>query len=295
MAELKVKKKKKFPVLWTILGIIAVVVIAWVIWEATDADMAVEQELAESEQIESERFYYAEPDEWEGAETDPWDDETTMQEDWSAEREVWGDESGAVTDEDIPEETETWSEEEDVEETTPADEDEATYGMDYSGSVGTEANAPDAEQQEEMVQNYLTFAEEIDAEDLNRRTTYRGIKKLTMAISALAITDTTDVNWSKDIQQLKMQTEQLRDERLSGQQASVIKNSFMEIANSLQNLQKKTDAEIQEEVSQVKETAQRINERDMISNQRDAIDTFFDEAADALEKIKDETATASAR
>ncbi|MFW6257516.1 MAG: hypothetical protein ACOC11_01915, partial [Prolixibacteraceae bacterium] len=68
-----------------------------------------------------------------------------------------------------------------------------------------------------------------------------------------------------------------------------------EIANSLQNLQKKADAEIQEEVSQVKEAAERINEGDMVSRQRDAIDSFFDEAADALEKIKDENATASAR
>ena len=315
MADLKVEKKKSSPVLWTILGIVVVGLIVWLIWDASDGGINDQEEMAEAEQLGEEGFY-AEPRDWEGADNEPWDDETTMNEDWRAEnREFWGDESDAMTDENMPAEelkegeitpdemtsderrradTETFGERENVaDESTPANEDENTFGMDYSGALGTDVTAPDTTGQTENFRNFIAFAEKTDAEDLNRKLTYRGIKKLTMAVSNLEVTDSSMVEWKSDIDRLKYQTEQLRDESMSGQQATVIKSTFMDIARTFENIQKKADTEIEEEVSQVMQAAQEINEQEKASNQREQIDNFFDEAADVLEKLKENTPEAT--
>lgn len=298
MADLKVEKKKRFPVLWTILGIIAVGAIVWFIWDMSDDDVNDQQEIVESEQIRNENFY-VEPQDWEGAETDPWDDEATANEDWRAERsDVWGDESDAVMDEDMAAKEmtsnnmnsneETFGEEENVAgETRAAKENVNTFGMNNSETSETDVNAPDTTGQYKNFKNFLAFAQETDAEDINRRSTYRGIKKLTMAISKLEVTDSSMVNWQSDIDKLKYQTEQLRDDRMSGRQSSVIKSTFLDIAHTFEDIKDKTNIEIDEQVSQVMQAARKINQQDMASNQRAEIDNFFDEAADLLEELKE--------
>ncbi len=271
MSELKIEKKKRFPVIWMILGIIAIAVIVWIIVDDNDnnTDVMGENETELNEPYENENGF-AESEEWNG-------------------NEVWGDDS------DVPEsdsglnnnDTEVWGDDSDAGETRRdirQEDDSNTFGGDYSGALGTDANAPDDVMRSNRIQNFISFAEQTNESNLNRRRTHEGINKLAMALSAVT-TDSTGTSMQQELNRLKQQADQLKDNRLSNQQASIIKSSFMDAANIIQMQSRNYDG-MDNEASQVMEAARRINEQDMASNQKAAIQSFFTEAADALEKMK---------
>lgn len=339
MTELKVEKKRRFPVVWTILAIIAIAVIVWIV---VDNDNSIyEDDLATTEDAESYDVEsgYAEAEDWNGNDIDPWAGDSV----WN-DNETWGDNSDVNS-------NETWGDDSDVpeDEYTLEEQDDNTFGPDYSGALGTDVTDPDENQQSEKVDDFVSFAENLDVDNLNRRTAHEGLSKLTMALSALTDRDmdtenkdevyhgsarmqgqtgnmqnnesamrnesdmrdkmqdknmnmdTSDMHHNMmsgeglntDIRRLRQQVEQLKDERMSGMQASIIRSAFMEAATVFKELQAKHYPDLQQEASEVMDAAQDINAQDMASNQRIEIKQFFDEAADAIEKVRDEDASAS--
>ncbi len=258
MADLNIEKKKRFPVIWIILGVILIAVLVWYFVGTNDMDVneETEAELVEPNGIGSG---YAEPDVWNGDELTPWD--STFND-----NEMWGDES------DMPE----------------RNDDSNTFGNDYSGAVGTDTNAPENVMVSEKIRDFVEFADSTDANELDRRKTYEGFSKLTMALSAISNAENRDSTSSgqQDLNRLKQQADQLRDERLSQQQAAVIRDFFVDAANVIQNYSRNHE-ELSDEASQVMDAAQNINASDMASNQKSQINLFFNEAADALQKMED--------
>lgn len=326
MTELKVEKKRRFPVLWTILAIVAIGVIVWIVVDDNDALFQDDTAMNEEVQDYNVESGYAEAEDWNGNDMDPWAGDTV----WD-DNEVWGDDSDVADDE------------------YTLDEDENTFGGDYSGAVGTDVEAPgrtdrpeidsndpntlnrsrtETEFQTANVDNFISFADDLETSELNRRTAHEGLSKLTMALSAVTAgdmesskkmnKDTSKMMQDKktamrgdtsrmdrstasgsslqsDLRRLRQQADQLKDNRMSGMQASVLRSSFMEAATILQEVQTKHYPDLQQDATEVMDAAQEINAEDMASNQRSEIKEFFDEASDVLEKVKEQETTASNR
>ncbi len=272
MSELKIEKKKRFPVIWLILGIIVIAVIVWIIVDNNDNTTEVmgENETEMNEPIDNDNDY-AESEDWNG-------------------NQVWGDDSDVLESDSglNNNDTKVWGDDSDVGETDRSirkEDDSNTFGGDYSGALGTDVNAPNDVMRSNRIQNFISFAEQTDASNLNRRKTHEGITKLAMALSAVT-TDSTGTSMQQELSRLKQQADQLKDNRLSNQQASIIKSSFMDAATIIQT-QSRNYGGMDNEASQVMEAARDINAQDMASNQKDAINSFFDQAADALKKMKE--------
>ncbi|HKJ78264.1 MAG TPA: hypothetical protein VKA10_01965 [Prolixibacteraceae bacterium] len=296
MAELKIEKRRRFPVFWTVLAILAIAVIAWIIVDDNDVFESEEMAMTEEDRTYDVESGYAENDRWNGNVIDPWAGDTV----WD-EEETWGDESDVAEDQ--------YSNE----------EDDNTFGGDYSGAIGTDVAAPDTALNSKRIRDFISFTENLDNSDLNRRQAHEGLSKLAAALTALTTSDMQSMNGSKDTsktmrddttavnqsgtnksttgldyqaRRLRQQIDQLKDNRMAGMQASVIRSSFMEAATIFQELQYKHYPELQKEASEVMDAAQDINAQETASSQSMQIKRFFDEAADALEKATEQETTA---
>jgi hypothetical protein len=91
MAELKIEKRRKFPVLWTILGIIAVVVVVWFLVDSND-EINDNEDMAEAYESDRGTDGFNRSDDYRNDDQSYMDRDTTK---WNDEAETWGDDSEA--------------------------------------------------------------------------------------------------------------------------------------------------------------------------------------------------------
>lgn len=157
------------------------------------------------------------------------------------------------------------------------DEDDNAYGADYSGAVGTDVTAPGNQQQFSRVDAFVSFTEETDASELNRKTTYEGLVKLAAAIEELDNESQAD--------EIKEKAEQLKEDQMTDQQAIVIQETVSQAATAIENIQQDKFPDLENQVKQLKNAAQKIDSGDLASNQKEPIMNFFNEAAQILESM----------
>ncbi len=216
MAELNVKKKRKSPVGWIILGLVVIALIVWIVVDNNDNEVMTSEN---NEQI-------MEPNQDEGA-------------------------------------------------MTPGENDAENSDMDAK------------------VQEFVSFVNGTDSISMDHEVTHEGITKLTEALAAVTPDGVPDDNVKNDVDALKQEANQLLDNRLSEQHANIMRNSFISAAKIIENIQKDNYPDLDEEANQVMEAAEDIDAQQLATNQKEDIKSFFDEAADALQKMEAEGQTAS--
>ncbi len=226
MANLKIEKKKKFPVFWIILVIIIVGVIAWLL-----IDNYGMWGRNESTQAPYESY----------------------------------DDQGGLSGTD-------------------------TLRDNYYGENSGDVNAAPMNRR---VDEFVSFAEETDSASLTLETTNEGLTKLYGALAAVSPADSLGTSGQQDLDKLKSATGQLNDNRLEKQHSTILKNTFIDAAKRIQNVQDQHYPELRHNSNNLMAAATSIKEQTPLKAQKAEIKTFFDEAALALEQMQNKSPATS--
>ncbi len=161
------------------------------------------------------------------------------------------------------------------------------------GTMNRSENSAENSQMDQKVQDFVSFANETGSISMDHEVTHDGLTKLAEALTAVTPGDVPDENVNNDVDELKAEANQLTENPTSEQHANIMRNSFISAAQIIKNIQSENYPELQEEANQVMDAAKDIDAQKLATNQKEDIKSFFDEAADALQKMEAEGQTAS--
>lgn len=130
---------------------------------------------------------------------------------------------------------------------------------------------------------FITFVENDDSMGLDHEYTNEAILKLTEATKAIA--DKHDYNISQDLDQVKEHANNITKEPFATSHANNIRKATEVLANALHKMQESKFSNLTNEAAEVKQAASSIDPNKLTLEQRDAVKTFFDKAANMLQKM----------
>ncbi len=222
MADLKIEKKKKYPVVWIILGLIVVGVLAWLIIDYNN--LGWEDENAES-------AYATNDDRQSFANSDTFDNRYND-----------------------------------------------GYNSSNQGMGGVTSEAAN-----KSIQDFVSFAEESDSNGLTVETTYEGIDKLSDALVAVSLTDSTGTNMQGNQTRLNSSAKQRNN--ADKENSTYIRDAFVDAATRIERIQSQYNTPGDSRSDGLMKAAMNIEAQLPPDDQKAEIDTFFDKAAYALADI----------
>ncbi len=173
-------------------------------------------------------------------------------------------------------------------------EQDSEFGQEQSQAIAPYDADRSRTETNSRVQEFINFAEDKSADDLNRQSVQEGITKLSDALMAVANEQSQGQGtWEGELDQIKQEANQLQDENMEQQHATVVRSAFSSAANVIQNLQNQYYPDLQNEASGVMDAAQEIDDQQMASEQKNEMESFFEEAAGILEKMEQKSQTTS--
>ena len=177
---------------------------------------------------------------------------------------------------------------------TRDNEQTSEYGQEQSQAVAPYDASRGRSETNVQVQEFLRFADESSADDLESSEVQEGINKLSDALMAIANEQTQGQDtWGGELEQVKQQASQLQDSNTSEQHATAVRSAFSSAANVIQNLQNRYYPELEGDASKVMDAAQEISDQELVSEQQSEIQSCFVEAADVLRKMDERSQTSS--
>ena len=168
------------------------------------------------------------------------------------------------------------------------------YGQEQSQAVAPyDANMSRTETNT-RIQEFVTFAEERSSDEMTRENVQEGITKLSDALMAVANEQTQGQGiWEGELDQIKQEANQLQNENADQMPATIVRSAFSSAANVIQNIQNRYYPGLEDDASNVMDAAQEIDDQQLPSDQQDEIQSFFEEAANVLEKMEERSQTTS--
>ncbi len=167
------------------------------------------------------------------------------------------------------------------------------YGQEQSQAVAPYDGTRGRTETNSRVQEFISFSEE-RTDELTRTDVQEGIRKLSDALMAVANEQSQGQDtWNGEIEQIKQEADKLQDENMNEQHSTFIRSAFSSSANIIQNLQNRYYPGLEDEASDVMDAAQDIDAQELASEQKNEIKSFFEEAADILEKMDKRSHTTS--
>lgn len=142
--------------------------------------------------------------------------------------------------------------------------------------------------EEETPEDFVAYVEERAIKDqmgVDHAVTSSALVKLSHAIRDLA---RDDESYSRQINELEQAANQIESNPQSLQHADRLSDAFSQASNLLQQMQQNRFPEMQSEVEEVKQAATEVKGDQPMLNQKREVKTFFEKAADAVEKMREE-------
>lgn len=149
------------------------------------------------------------------------------------------------------------------------------------------------------VNEFVQFAQadtaEVEADmGLQHEYTSRGLELLAGALSAVVNQyDLGDIQMEAQRDTLTQRVEAIQQDPMSTQHANKVRDAFLSVADLMESIQQKRFPDAAQTVSQVRQSAESISETEPLLEQSEDVRTFFDRAADALQRISGPTAGTS--
>jgi hypothetical protein len=136
----------------------------------------------------------------------------------------------------------------------------------------------------QTVNNYVTFVQEEDREmGLDHEYSNEALRRLTEATQAMADEVNHDVD--RDLEEVRNYAEEITRDPEATTHANHIRRSADKLSDALRSIQQAEFPNLGNEASNVRNAAQNINPEVLTLEQRNEVKSFFDSAADLLQKM----------
>lgn len=133
--------------------------------------------------------------------------------------------------------------------------------------------------------SYINDSENKDRLGEDNQVTGEALMRLSAALEGLSQNNNA---YSQQIEEIRQSAQQLQNGQNTEQNASHVKNAFASAGSVLAQIQHNQYPETAEsEVEDVQENAREIEANTQLSEQDDKVESFFEKAADAIEKMEE--------
>ena len=162
---------------------------------------------------------------------------------------------------------------------------EPTTGDDQArGTTGAwDTNDTSSGNYGQAVSGYISHVGDKSRMGIDHEYTNNALLQLINAVQAKAREN--NVNIDADIQQIRQNAEEITQNPQATDHADKIKEAGTNLANALEKIQKEKFPNLSQDVQEVKNAAQEIDSSTLTLEQKEDVNSFFDEAADVLQKM----------
>lgn len=133
------------------------------------------------------------------------------------------------------------------------------------------------------VARYLSYIEDKSRMGIDHEYTNNALIELMSAVESKA--REKNVNIDAEMQEIRLQTQELTQNPAATDHADIIKNSGEKIVDALKTIQEESYPNLSSEIEDVRNALQEIQPTVQTLEQKDQVNSFFDEAADVLRKM----------
>lgn len=137
------------------------------------------------------------------------------------------------------------------------------------------------------MEEFVAFIGDKSRMGLDHEYTSEAMVKLVNATIERAIV--TDVDINPELQSAVQKAEAITKDPMDGDHADKIKQAYLSITDVIEKVQEEKFPKLSDEVEQVREAAESIDPAVLTLEQKEKVNSYFDEAADVLQKMNSES------
>lgn len=135
----------------------------------------------------------------------------------------------------------------------------------------------------EEVQAYISHVGDKSRMGLDHEYTNNALIELMNAVESKAQEENVDI--SADMEEIRQRAEAITQDPTATNHADKIKNAGEKIVEAMQKIQEESYPNLSNEIEDMRNSLQEIDPSVLTLEQKDDVNSFFDEAADALQKM----------
>ena len=135
------------------------------------------------------------------------------------------------------------------------------------------------------VEEYISFVRNSERDDMGLDHEFSNEALLLLADAIDAMADEVDVDLNNDFKGVRDNADHITDDPTSTDHANHIRTSALTLTSELGNIQREEYPELSNEITDLKAAANSIDPNVLTNDQRNSVMSYFDKAADVLEKM----------